>query len=153
MDPVCGALGVPPLEVPIDGVPWREVVRQGPPRTPCPVHIQDRLHDPPARMLGRATAGLDRHHRFDQRPLLIDQVRGTGARGRRRRAVTIRSSVPAVTRKRITLSQHLLRRELPAGAVAFPDQTTAYRAVIGWAIRYYTRRRHPACANTLPRVY
>lgn len=47
----------------------------------------------------------------------------------------------------------ILKRELLAGAVTFPDQATAYRAVIGWANRCNTHRRHSACANTSPNAY
>ena len=46
-----------------------------------------------------------------------------------------------------------LKRELLAGRAAFPDQTTAYRAVFRWANRYNTRRRHSAIGNISPNTY
>ena len=46
-----------------------------------------------------------------------------------------------------------LKRELLAGAHAFPDQASAYRAVFRWANRYNTRRRHSAIGNIAPNTY
>ena len=46
-----------------------------------------------------------------------------------------------------------LKRELLEGATAFPDQTTAYRAVFRWANRYNTRRRHSAIGYVSPNTY
>ncbi|MFA5608350.1 MAG: IS3 family transposase [Leucobacter sp.] len=46
-----------------------------------------------------------------------------------------------------------LKRELLEGREAFPDATTAYRAVFRWANRYNTRRRHSAIGNVAPNVY
>ncbi len=46
-----------------------------------------------------------------------------------------------------------LKRELLEGRPAFPDQTTAYRAVFRWASRYNTRRRHSAIGNITPNAY
>lgn len=46
-----------------------------------------------------------------------------------------------------------LKRELLEGRAAFPDQTTAYRAVFRWAVRYNTRRRHSAIGNISPSAY
>src|SRR5664279_2575347 len=79
VDPVGGALRVPPLEVPVHGVPRREVVRQLPPRASRAIHVQDRLNDPPAWVDRRAAATAQWHHRLNQRPLLIGQIRGMRA--------------------------------------------------------------------------
>lgn len=46
-----------------------------------------------------------------------------------------------------------LKRELLEGRPAFPDQTTAYRAVFRWSNRYNTRRRHSAIGNIAPNTY
>ena len=72
-------------------------MRQRPPGTSGAVDIQDRLNDPAAGVLGRSTTGLDRHHRLDQRPLLIGQVRGIPARGGRVHVTTLTPSVILVT--------------------------------------------------------
>src|SRR3954451_17725401 len=88
VDPVDGAIGGPPLEVEVDGVPRREVVCQLPPRAARPIQVQDRIHDAAAGELRRAPAtgalaagAAHRHQRLDQRPLGIGQIRGIG-RGR-----------------------------------------------------------------------
>src|SRR3954471_2144830 len=78
VDPVGRAIGVPALEVPVDGVPGREVVRHHPPGAPGTVHVQDRVHDPPPGMLRGAAAGLDRDQRLDQGPLFVGQIGGIG---------------------------------------------------------------------------
>lgn len=46
-----------------------------------------------------------------------------------------------------------LKRELLEGRPAFPDQTTAHRAVFLWANRYNTRRRHSAIGHVSPNTY
>ncbi len=49
--------GFPLLEVPVHGLPGRQVGRQVPPRAARAHHVQDRIDDLPARMLLRAPAG------------------------------------------------------------------------------------------------
>jgi transposase InsO family protein len=46
-----------------------------------------------------------------------------------------------------------LKRELLAGATAWPDAATCRRAVFRWAVRYNTRRRHSYCRNLSPIAY
>ncbi len=46
-----------------------------------------------------------------------------------------------------------LKRELLAGAAAWPDPVTCRRAVFRWATRYNTRRRHSYCDNLSPNAY
>ena len=45
------------------------------------------------------------------------------------------------------------KRELLAGAHAWPDATTCRRAIFRWANRYNTRRRHSACGYQSPFTY
>jgi hypothetical protein len=79
VDALDGTVVVPPGEVPVDGGPGREVLRQLPPGAPGPDHVEDRVHDPPPRMLLPSPA-LRSHprrwqQRLDQSPLLIRQIR------------------------------------------------------------------------------
>ena len=53
-----GDLGLfPPVEVPVHRLPRREVRRQLPPRAPGADHVEDRVHDRPARVLLRPPTG------------------------------------------------------------------------------------------------
>jgi hypothetical protein len=109
MDAIGGAIGIPPPEIPVHGVPWRKVVRQLPPRAPRPVRVQVCLDDAPPRMDRRAATAAHRHHRLDQRPLLIGQVRGVAGRGRRPHASHWPHWSQQSTQARRDLSQHVLR--------------------------------------------
>src|SRR3954447_16533662 len=68
---------LPPAEVPVDGVPRREVAREHPPRAPGPQQVEHRRHDIPAVVLGRAAARLRPGDQvLDVEPLEVRQVRG-----------------------------------------------------------------------------
>jgi hypothetical protein len=73
-----GDLGLLPLlEIPVHGLPRREVSRQVPPGAASPHHVQDPVHNGPAWMLLRPAASpRRRQQRLNQRPLLVGQVRG-----------------------------------------------------------------------------
>src|SRR3954447_7539510 len=124
------AVGNPSLEVEVDGVPGREVVRQLPPRAARPIQVQDRIHDAAAGELrwaaaaGALAAGAaHRHQRLDQRPLGIGQIRGIG-RGRAHAPPwLITDSLSAL------LSQHVLSLSFnPAASVSC---TGVVRALAG----------------------
>lgn len=61
----------------------REIVGQLPPGAPGPIQVQDRLNDPAPGVDRRPATSAYRHHRLDQRPLRISQIRGIPL-GRRR---------------------------------------------------------------------
>src|SRR5215218_4049517 len=68
---------LPLLEIPVHGLPRREVSRQVSPGAASPHHVQDSVHNGPAWMLLRpATSPRRRQQRPNQRPLLVGQVRG-----------------------------------------------------------------------------
>jgi hypothetical protein len=79
VQPGQGAVFAPGGEVPINGLPGREVRGQVPPRAPGPVQVQDRLHDPADRPDSRPAPPpglLSWHVRGDDLPLGIGQVTG-----------------------------------------------------------------------------
>ncbi len=73
-----GDLGLFPLvEVPVHGLPGREIRRQRPPGAPGADHVEDRVDHRAARVLLRAPTRPDRRQqRLDQRPLLVAGVGG-----------------------------------------------------------------------------
>lgn len=79
MDALNGSVVVSPGEVPVHRRPRSEVLWQLPPCASGPYHVEDRVHDPPPRMLLPPTAlrahPRRRKQRLHQRPLLIRQVR------------------------------------------------------------------------------
>ncbi len=79
VQPGQGAVIAPGGEVPVHRRPWREAVRQVPPGTPGPVHVQDRLDDRPQRPDPRPappSGHLSWQVRGDDLPLGIGQVTG-----------------------------------------------------------------------------
>jgi hypothetical protein len=82
VDAVDGAVLAPPVEVPVHGLPGREVLGQHPPRAARAVDVQDRVDDLALVMLGRAARRPGRRlgqQRLDQLPLPIGQVRRIAA--------------------------------------------------------------------------
>jgi hypothetical protein len=73
------AVITPGRKVPVHRPPRRKILRQVPPGTPGPVHVQDRLHDSAQRPDPRPappTVHLSRQVRDDDLPLDIGQVTG-----------------------------------------------------------------------------
>ncbi len=67
----------PPTKVTIHGFPRRKVMRQHPPTSPCPQHVQDGVNDFTARVAGWTSAGLHRRDEgLDLRPLPVTQITG-----------------------------------------------------------------------------
>lgn len=79
MDALDGAVVVPPSEVLVHRRPRREVLRQLPPGTPGPHHVEDRVEDPPPRVLLPSTTFRTHPRWWEQQlhqcPLVIRQVR------------------------------------------------------------------------------
>jgi hypothetical protein len=79
VDALDGPVVVPPGEIPVHSRPGRQVLGQVPPLAAGPGQVQDRIHDPPTRVLLPATALAARprlgQQGLDQRPLLIGQIR------------------------------------------------------------------------------
>ncbi|GAA3865937.1 hypothetical protein GCM10022207_32930 [Streptomyces lannensis] len=79
VDALDRAIAVPPSDVPVHRWPRCEILRQLPPSAAGPHDVEDRVHDPPPRMLLPPPAlrshPCGRQQRFHQRPLFVRQVR------------------------------------------------------------------------------
>src|SRR5665811_1442745 len=90
-----GAVLAPVAEVPVHGLPRREVLGQHPPRSARPHVIQDRVDDLTLGVLDRTTPGTRLGQQpFDQLPLPIGQIRRIAPLGRHTPQFDTRTSNP-----------------------------------------------------------